>query len=64
MMQQEQLFMVEDDKDLQESLPFRSNEFVMCPWCGQASRLEFVRGHYQCNSCKRPVWDCCDGEKA
>ncbi len=38
-------------------------DFVSCPWCGQMTRLEFVRGHYQCMSCFRPVVDCCDGEQ-
>lgn len=34
-----------------------------CPWCGQWTRFEFIRGHYSCISCKRPVLDCCDGEQ-
>ena len=34
-----------------------------CPWCGQPTRLEFVQGHYECTSCRRPVKDCCDGER-
>lgn len=37
--------------------------FINCPWCGQETRLEFVKGHYECISCKRPVYDCCDGEQ-
>jgi hypothetical protein len=35
-----------------------------CPWCGQITRLHFIRSHYECASCHRPVADCCDGEKA
>jgi hypothetical protein len=35
----------------------------VCPWCGQSTRYEFVRGHYECTSCRRPVVDCCDGER-
>ena len=34
-----------------------------CPWCGQWTRYEQVRGHYECQSCHRPVADCCDGEQ-
>jgi len=34
-----------------------------CPWCGQWTRYEMVRGHYECRQCKRPVADCCDGEQ-
>ena len=30
-----------------------TDEFVNCPWCGQDTKLEFVRGHYECISCKR-----------
>lgn len=40
-----------------------SENFINCPWCGQDTKLEFVRGHYECISCKRPVLDCCDGEQ-
>ena len=35
-----------------------------CPWCGQPARMEFVRGHYECSTCRRPIMDCCDGEQA
>lgn len=35
-----------------------------CPWCAQPARMEFVRGHYECSACRRPVMDCCDGEQA
>lgn len=38
-------------------------EMYDCPWCGQPTRLEFVQGHYECTSCRRPVKDCCDGER-
>ncbi len=41
----------------------KQNEIIDCPWCGQATRLEFVKGHYQCLACKKPVYDCCDGEQ-
>ena len=34
------------------------------PWCGQPARMEFVRGHYECSTCRRPIMDCCDGEQA
>lgn len=37
-------------------------EFV-CPWCGQDGRMVFVKGHYECNACHKPVVDCCDGER-
>ena len=36
---------------------------VNCPWCGEWTRLEFVRGHMECPVCRNPVSDCCDGEK-
>ena len=35
-----------------------------CPWCGEWTRLIPMGGHYACPRCKRPVVDCCDGEKA
>jgi len=38
-----------------------------CPWCGAIVGSEgyvFVKGHYECVRCKRPVLDCCDGEVA
>jgi len=31
-----------------------------CPWCGQPVRMEFVRGHYECSTCRRSNMDCCD----
>ena len=37
-----------------------------CPWCGAIVGSEgyvFVKGHYECVRCKRPVLDCCDGEQ-
>ena len=34
-----------------------------CPWCGQATRLVYKRAHMECDSCHRPVADCCDGEQ-
>ena len=34
-----------------------------CPWCGEHTHFELVRGHYQCLRCKRPIADCCDGEQ-
>ena len=37
---------------------------VNCPWCGQWTRLEFVKGHMECPVCHSPVADCCDGETA
>ena len=40
------------------------DDWVECPWCGQVTRLEQVRGHLSCPVCKRPVADCCDGETA
>ena len=39
-------------------------EHSVCPWCGQHTRLEVVRSHYECMSCHRSVLDCCDGETA
>jgi len=35
-----------------------------CPWCGEFTHYNFVRGHYVCLRCNRPVSDCCDGETA
>ena len=51
-----------------EVLPQRTYGMIttslhICPWCGQSTRYEFVRGHYECMSCRRPVFDCCDGER-
>ena len=40
------------------------SSYTSCPWCGACTRLEFVRGHYECMACHRPVADCCDGETA
>jgi hypothetical protein len=40
------------------------DELLDCPWCGQVTRLHWIRAHYECASCHRPVLDCCDGEKA
>lgn len=35
-----------------------------CPWCGQYStHFDLVHGHYQCPVCKRPISDCCNGER-
>lgn len=35
-----------------------------CPWCGQYNtEWRLVRSHYECPVCRRPVADCCDGEK-
>jgi hypothetical protein len=39
-----------------------TKNFTACPWCGAETRVEFVRGHYECIACRRPVADCCDGE--
>jgi sarcosine oxidase delta subunit len=36
---------------------------IECPWCGEWTRLEFTRGKYICPRCRRPVRDCCDGER-
>lgn len=36
---------------------------IECPWCGEWTRLEFTRGKYVCPRCRRPVRDCCDGER-
>ena len=35
-----------------------------CPWCGQWTYFEVVRGHLECPVCRNPVADCCDGETA
>jgi hypothetical protein len=40
------------------------SDFIVCPWCGAHTRLEFIHGHYACMACHRPVVDCCDGEAA
>ena len=39
-------------------------EHTECPWCGAWGRLFLMGGHYACSRCRRPVLDCCDGEKA
>jgi hypothetical protein len=39
-------------------------EGFVCPWCGQHGHMVFVKSHYECNACHRPVMDCCDGERA
>lgn len=36
---------------------------IECPWCGEWTRLEFIRSKYVCLRCWRPVRDCCDGER-
>jgi len=35
-----------------------------CPWCGQWTYVEIVRGHLECPVCRNPIADCCDGEVA
>lgn len=39
------------------------NKMSECPWCGQVTRFSYKRAHIECNSCHRPVADCCDGEQ-
>lgn len=38
------------------------DEYINCPWCGQDTRLEYIKGHYECLSCKRSVLDACEDE--
>ena len=35
-----------------------------CPFCGQPSRMIWVRAHYQCDACGQVVVPCCNGETA
>lgn len=36
----------------------------LCPWCFTELVVVEVAGHYQCASCKRVVFECCQGECA
>ena len=33
-----------------------------CPRCGARMLRVFVHGHYQCQSCRSNIDDCCQGE--
>lgn len=33
-----------------------------CPYCGEYTYFIFIRSHYSCPRCFRPVLDCCDGQ--
>ena len=33
-----------------------------CPRCGAKVPRVFVHGHYQCQSCRSNIDDCCQGE--
>lgn len=35
-----------------------------CPFCGQSSRMIWVRAHYQCEACGQITVPCCNGETA
>ncbi len=43
--------MLEIDKDI-----------ILCPYCGQISRIVWVHGHGQCLVCKTTIDECCRGE--
>ena len=42
----------------------RVGDQIECPWCGKITRLIEIHAHLGCPVCKRPVYDCCDGETA
>jgi hypothetical protein len=37
-------------------------DIILCPYCGQISRIIWVHGHGQCAVCKTTVDECCRGE--
>ena len=39
-------------------------DMIECPWCAAITRLIEIHAHLGCPVCKRPVYDCCDGETA
>jgi hypothetical protein len=41
-----------------------TRDMITCPWCGGQTRGIEAHGHVQCGRCSRPLYDCCDGEKA
>lgn len=45
-------------------MPPVTSDMIECPWCGEATRLEYIAGHMACMRCKRVISDCCDGETA
>lgn len=36
---------------------------LICPWCGQITRIIWVHGHGQCALCHTNIDECCRGEK-
>lgn len=41
-----------------------NNPATVCDWCGKWTRMEFHQSKYICMNCKKPLKDCCDGERA
>ena len=39
-------------------------DMIDCPWCGKITRLIEIHSHLGCPVCKRPIYDCCDGDTA
>lgn len=38
------------------------NEILICPYCGQLTKIVWVHGHGQCMICKTNFDECCRGE--
>lgn len=38
------------------------NEILICPYCGQLTKVVWVHGHGQCMVCKTNFEECCRGE--
>jgi uncharacterized Zn finger protein (UPF0148 family) len=38
-------------------------DHVTCPWCGQVTRLEPLKGRMVCTACKQPVYDDTDDDE-
>lgn len=37
-------------------------DIILCPYCGQISKIVWVHGHGQCAICKTTIDECCRGE--
>ncbi|MFZ1635643.1 MAG: hypothetical protein WAT43_17280 [Chitinophagales bacterium] len=38
------------------------NQILICPYCGQPTKVVWVHGHGQCMICKTNFDECCRGE--
>lgn len=38
------------------------NDILICPYCGQLTKVVWVHGHGQCMFCKTNFDECCRGE--